>query len=103
MEENQNNPTAESTPAVVKAEKRRYPWLALLSLLLCIGAWVASTFDGFLCLGIGAIGIVAGAFSLGSHRPAVRNTAITSIIATAVLMLVVGAFIIALKKLRPAD
>lgn len=80
-------------------EKRRYPWLAILSLFLCLGAWYASTVSGYATLVIGVCAIVAGAFALGSHKAAIRNTAITVIIATAVLILVVGAFMITLYKL----
>lgn len=89
--------TDESKPEA--KEKRRYPWLAVLSLLLCIAAWVVASRNGVATLIIGIASILAGAFALGSHRGAVRNTAITSIIATAVLVLVVGAFMIALHKL----
>lgn len=88
-----------ANPSTAQKEKRRYPWLGILSLLLCIAAWVAATKSGYATLGIGAAAIVAGAFALGSHRPAIRNTAITSIIATAVLLLVVGTFMFVLHKM----
>ena len=99
IEAQQPSSEATATSASAPIEKRRYPWLAVLSLVLCVGAWVAATVSGYLTLAVGAAAIVAGAFSLGSHRPAVRNTAITSIIAAAVLIVVVGAFMVALHKL----
>lgn len=105
MENDISNDAPQTAKSIVEttekpaSEKRRYPWLAVISLLLCIGAWIAATKNGFVTLAIGAAAIIAGAFSLGSRRAAVRNTAITSIIATAVLIIVVGAFIFALHKL----
>lgn len=94
-------PAGAETPSAVevKPEKRRYPWLAIISLALCIVSWYLATRSGFATLASGSLAIIAGAFALGSKRPAVRNTAITSIVATGVLILVVGAFIIALRQL----
>lgn len=92
-----DNPTPESAPA--SREPRRYAWLAVLSLLGCIAAWVGATVSGFCALVAGALSILAGAFALGSRRSAVRNTAITSIIAAAVLVIVVGVFMLVLHKL----
>lgn len=100
--EKMNTPeTPENQPQtdIKPAEPRRYAWFAVLSLLMCVAAWIAATISGFTTLGIGAVAIVIGACALRSHRHVVRNTAITSIIATAVLLIVVGAFIIALRTL----
>lgn len=86
-----------SSAQAAPTEKRRYQWLAVLSLLLCVASWFAATKSGYGALVVAAASIVSGSFALGSRRAAVRNTAITSIIASAVLFLVVGAFIIALR------
>lgn len=91
-------PTGEHCEVTVK-EKHRYAWLALLSLVSCITAWFAATRSGYAAVAACAVSIISGAFALGSHRGAVRNTAITFIIASAVLLIVVGAFMIALHKL----
>lgn len=105
-QENMTN-TAQEAPASMSAdtqpvtptEKRRYTWLAVISLILCVTAWFVATVNGPATIGIGVAAIVSGAFALGSRRPVVRNTAITSIIATSVLILVVGAFILVLRHL----
>ena len=75
-------------------EAKRFVWMAVISILLTIAAWVAGTFSGIVALIISAVAIVVGALALKSHRHAVRNTAITSIIAAAVLLVVIAAFLI---------
>lgn len=89
-------PAAESPVKIT--EKRRFAWLAILAMLFCVGAWVASTVNGVATVALGVVSILFGAFALGSHRAVVRNTAITFIIASAVLILVVGAFMMVLHK-----
>ena len=91
------NNEQQETPATDAREPRRYAWFAIIALLLTVAAWIAATSSGFTALAIGIAALVAGICSLRSHRPIVRNTAITSIIAVAVLIIVVGAFIIALN------
>lgn len=95
----ENSEAGAPSAAPAPSEKRRYAWLAVLTLILCVAAWVASTFNGYTTIVLCVASIVCGAFSLGSRRAVVRNTSITAIIASAVLLLVVGAFMIALKKL----
>lgn len=90
---------ADSQDAAITHEKKRYPWLCLVGLLLCLAAWVACTKSGIATVALAAGSILFSAFSLGSHRAAVRNTAITVIVASGVLLLVVGAFMIVLHKL----
>ncbi|MDE6300330.1 MAG: hypothetical protein K2M19_01260 [Muribaculaceae bacterium] len=74
--------------------KGSFVWLAILSLILTLVAWIAGSYSGIAAIAISAAAIVAGAFALRSHRRGVRNTAITSIIAAAVLLVVVAAFMI---------
>lgn len=94
-------PAPDASPAPQEAgnDKRRYSWLALASVLLCVAAWIFATFDGYLTLAATIASIICGAFALGSRRAAIRNISITAIIASAVLMIVVGAFMFALAKL----
>lgn len=75
-------------------ESRRFMWLAIVSIVLTAVAWVAGSWNGFVAVTLSAVAIVAGALALKSHRHAVRNTAITSIIAAAVLLVVIVAFFI---------
>ena len=80
-------------------EPRRYAWFAVASLLACIAAWIVATIDGFATVAVCVAAIVLGAISLRSRRHIVRNTAITSIIAASILLVVIVAFIITLDKL----
>lgn len=74
-------------------ESRNFVWLAVISAVLTVGAWVAGGFNGILAIILCVAAIVAGSFSLKSRRHGIRNTAITSIIAAAVLLVVVSAFL----------
>lgn len=74
-------------------ESRNFVWLAVISIVLTVAAWVAGSFNGIVAICICVAAIVAGAFSLKSRRHGVRNTAITSIIAAAVLLVVISAFL----------
>lgn len=105
--ENQNTPqdniavTAQPTPqkedkTIPAPEHRRYAWFAVISLVLCLAAWIVATINGFGAIALGVGSIVFSACALRSHRSIVRNTAITLIIASAVLILVIGAFIYAI-------
>lgn len=75
-------------------EASRFVWLAVISIILTIAAWIAGGYNAVAAIVISAAAIVTGAFALKSHRNGVRNTAITSIIAAAVLLVVISAFCI---------
>ncbi len=86
-----------SAPETVAAEApkgARTGWLAVLSLLVTVAAWIVANINGYVAVAISAAAIVLGAIALRSKRHLVRNTAITSIIAAGVLMVVLAAFII---------
>lgn len=89
----EQQPSAATMPAG-QGGNAGFVWLAVISLVLTIAAWIAGSFSGIGAIVISALAIVAGAFALRSHRRGVRNTAITSIIAAAVLLVVVAAFMI---------
>lgn len=69
-------------------------WLAVASLIITVGAWIVGAFSGIMALILCIMAIVAAAFALKSHKGAVRNTAITSIVAAGVLLVVIAAFMI---------
>ena len=87
----QNEKQAEQT---VAKEPARYAWLAFVSILFTVAAWIFGSCSGEVAIVGSALGIAAGAFAMKSQRKSVRNTAITSIIAAAVLLIVVSAFYI---------
>ncbi len=86
-------PEAE-TMSVVPAEPGRYRTLAVVSIAIAILAWVIAGWNGYAAMAAALVSIITGGMALRSHRHAVRNTAITSIIAAAVLLVVLAAFVI---------
>lgn len=93
----QAGPSADHAGAVQAGpdgESRRFVWLAVASVILTIMAWIAGSHSAVASVAVSVAAIVAGALALRSHRHGVRNTAITSIIAAAVLLVVIAAFCI---------
>lgn len=71
-----------------------YDKLAVLSVIVTIIAWVVLSFNGVAALIVSALAFVGACFGLKASRRLSRNVAITSIVASSVLMVVVGAFLI---------
>ncbi len=90
--------TADSTPSqeIINPshEPGRFVWLAIVSIVLTVLSWIGAGYSAWAGIGLAVAAIVAGAFALKSRRHGVRNTAITSIIAATVLLVVIVAFII---------
>lgn len=79
------------------ASPRKSPWLPIAAFFLAVGAWLALAYStGYLAMAVAAAAIIVGAFGC-RRRCSWRNLAITSIIASMVLIVVVAAFIIVLK------
>lgn len=97
------NPAAAQAPetsssATIVASSKKSGILPLLSLILAVGAWVTlGYYTGYAAMAVAAAAIIAGAFACRRPRGAWRNTAISAIIASAVLIVVVLAFVIVLK------
>lgn len=99
QQENPNStpPTETAKPRAIAAlgtESKRFVWLAVLSIILTIASWVACSYSAVAAIVGSAVAIVLGICALRSRRHGVRNTAITSIIAAAVLLVVIAAFCI---------
>lgn len=76
----------------------RSPLLAWVAVVLTIGAWLLLVYvNGYASLVVSALGIVAGFMAVPGRAPAVRNLAITAIIASTVLLVVLAAFLIVIK------
>ena len=89
-------PVTAATPA--SSVQKKSGWLPLLSLVLAIAAWGALAYtSGYYAMGVAAAAIIAAAFAAHRKTGAWRNVAITSLIASAVLIVVVAAFLIVLK------
>lgn len=69
-------------------------WLAIISIVITALSWIFAGFNAWLGIGLSAAAVVVGALALKSHRHSIRNTAITSIIAATVLLVVISAFLI---------
>lgn len=90
----QDGQESHTSTATSSKEASRFVWLAIISTILTIAAWIAGGYNAVAAIVISVAAIVTGAFALKSHRNGVRNTAITSIIAAAVLLVVISAFCI---------
>lgn len=75
-------------------ESKRFMWLAIISIVITALSWILAGFNAWLGIGLSAAAVVVGALALKSHRHSIRNTAITSIIAATVLLVVISAFLI---------
>ncbi|MDE6278069.1 MAG: hypothetical protein K2M06_08180 [Muribaculaceae bacterium] len=91
--------SATSAPATdTSGEQKKSGWLPLAALLLAILAWLTLAYStGYAAMAVAAAAIIVAAFGARRHSGAWRNVAITAIIASAVLLVVVAAFIIVLK------
>lgn len=77
-----------------KDSRAKFNKFALLSILLTLAAWVVLSFDGKIALAISVVAFILGCIGLKSSTRTWRNTAITSLVASAVLMVVLSAFLI---------
>ena len=79
---------------VKKDTRAKYNTFALLSIVFALAGWVILSFEGKLALAVSVISFILGCFGLKASTRTWRNTAITSIVASAVLMVVLSAFLI---------
>lgn len=86
---------ADACPAAKwPCESKRFMWLAIISIVITALSWILAGFNAWLGIGLSVAAVVVGALALKSHRHSIRNTAITSIIAATVLLVVISAFLI---------
>lgn len=76
--------------------RRKFNVLALVSIILAIVAWILLSFDGPVALGTSIVAFLCACFGLKASTRSWRNTAITAIVASSVLMVVLTAFLIVL-------
>lgn len=76
----------------------RSPALAWISLALTVAAWLTLMFtDGYVAMAVAATALIVGFLSMRGSSRAIRNIAITAVIASMVLLVVLTAFIIVIK------
>lgn len=91
MEEN-INPIDESSAQPVVDKRKKFNAFAFISILLTIAAWIILSFEGDVALGVSVVAFVAGCIGLRASKQVWRNTAITSLVAASVLIVVLVAF-----------
>lgn len=92
-----NDGNQDSVPAATaKSTGSRYDKFAFLSIILTIAAWIILSFEGRVALAVCVVAFVLGCIGLKSRSRVWKNTAITSLVASAVLMVVLSAFMIVL-------
>ena len=74
--------------------RAKYNKFALFGILLTIAAWITLYFNGQVALGLSIVSFISACFGLKAATRPYRNTAITAIVASAVLMVVLSAFLI---------
>lgn len=85
-------PAAASTPQAPRRSVRSM--LAAISMVVTIMAWILLMWNGYAAMGLGLAAIVLGVVGTRSRSAGWRNLAITSLIASAVLVIVMVAFLI---------
>ena len=92
-------PASDSSESAVSTPKGT-PWWSVASVVLTIVAWLALIFvrasGGYIAMGVAAVAAVLGFFGACPRNRHWRNLAITSVLASLVLLVVVGAFILVL-------
>lgn len=88
---------AEQTAAgEVRDSRVKFNYLALTAIIAAFVAWVLLSFNGKIALAVSVFAFVSGCFGLKASTRSWRNTAITAIVASAVLMVVLTAVLIVL-------
>lgn len=82
----------EPVTVAVTDSRKKFNAIAFFAILLTIAAWVILSFEGDVSLGVSVVAFVAGCVGLRASSQVWRNTAITSIVASAVLIVVLVAF-----------
>ncbi len=91
------NSAAAEEPQVQKV-KYRSSLLAWVTILLTVGAWVVLMWwNGYAAAVTAAVAIAVGFISLPGRSASARNLAITGIIASTVLLVIILAFIIVIR------
>lgn len=91
-------PQADTAPPVTTPAEKKSGWMPLAAIVLAVAAWITlARATGYAAMAVAAAAIIVGAFGCRRRAGAWRNVAITAIIAAAVLIVVVLAFIIVLN------
>lgn len=87
-----------SQTQTAKASNYRSPALAVAAIALTLGAWcMLMWLNGYVAMAVALAAVVAGFAGMPGRSNAVKNVAITAIIASTVLIVVLAAFLIVIK------
>jgi hypothetical protein len=93
----QTQGTASKSPRkgdnVGRTGTRKYSYWALASFIVTVIAWICLMWQGYVALAIAVMGSVAGFMGVKARRGILRYLAITSVIASLVLIVVMLSFI----------
>ncbi len=74
--------------------RAKFGKFAIIGIILAIAAWIVLSFEGRVAWAISIMAIISSCIGLKAPTRTLRNTAITAIIASAVLLIVVSAFLL---------
>lgn len=74
--------------------RAKYNKFALMGILLTLAAWITLSFNGKIALALSIVSFISACFGLKASTRSYRTTSITAIVASAVLMVVLSAFLI---------
>lgn len=94
QEAQQPAPEAAIEPAQPAQQATWHTWMAAIGAFLALTAWIALSFNGYAALTAGVAAFAAACLGLRAHTRPWRNLAITALIASAVIMVVLTAFLI---------
>lgn len=93
-----HNDNHEIEKAEVEATPARSPIMAWIAVALTLAAWATLIWvDGYVAMAVAAAAVIVGFLAVSGRSTAVKNLAITAIIAATVLLVVLAAFLIVIK------
>jgi len=96
IQESNDSTVSEATAQAASAMPTAnwHTWMAAIGAMLAIAAWVALCFNGYTALIVGTGAFVSACLGLHAHTRPWRNLATTALIASAVVLIVIAAFLI---------
>ncbi|MDE6240139.1 MAG: hypothetical protein K2M54_09180 [Muribaculaceae bacterium] len=85
-------PAASYSEAEDKNKRAKFNKFALLAILLAVASWVILSFNGQIALGVSIAAFLSSCLGLKASTRTWRNTAITALVASTVLLIVLAAF-----------
>lgn len=95
MDNKENNQETEAqNTAETPNPRARFSKYAVIGIILAVIAWIALSFEGRIAWAISVLAIISSCIGLKAPSRTLRNTAITALVASSVLLIVVSAFLL---------